>query len=350
MPTTTTNITNLSNTFAGCRNLQSILLPTTTGAVVDMTNTFQDCISLAEVIIPSGYTITSANQTFRSCANLRKAHYPNNAQNSITTMANTFNGCINLRDLVLPTSLNGLTTLLACFNNCISIEEITLPSSLPALTTISTMCNVCRSLKKITLPSSAPLLTIATNAFSSSNSLKSITMPTNANITNFANFANNAISLTTINLPSTQSTSLTSINGILSQTWGLTGSTNFDKLGNTSTAATIYIDGSNNTQTNIPSLDFYCKFSALNLSGQGSAITRLSSLRLRNNGAGQYGGASPQVNLQFTSLGQAALVQVFNDLPTITSKTINITGSIGAASLTPAERAIATGKGWTIIG
>jgi len=49
-------------------------------------------------------------------------------------------------------------------------------------------------------------------------------------------------------------------------------------------------------------------------------------------------------------LGQAALVQVFNDLPTITAKTINITGASGAAALTAPERAIATGKGWTITG
>ena len=49
-------------------------------------------------------------------------------------------------------------------------------------------------------------------------------------------------------------------------------------------------------------------------------------------------------------LGQAALVQVFNDLPTLVGKTINITANPGAALLTAGERAIATGKGWTIIG
>jgi len=76
----------------------------------------------------------------------------------------------------------------------------------------------------------------------------------------------------------------------------------------------------------------------------------LTSLRLRNNGAGQYGGTSPQIDIRFNKLGQAALVQVFNDLPTITAKTIDITGCSGASSLTAGERAIATGKGWTITG
>ena len=87
-----------------------------------------------------------------------------------------------------------------------------------------------------------------------------------------------------------------------------------------------------------------------NLNDIASIIAKLNSLRLRNNGTGQYAGTSPQINISYTSLGQAALVQVFNDLPTVTSKTINITGASGAAALTAPERAIATGKGWTITG
>ena len=99
------------------------------------------------------------------------------------------------------------------------------------------------------------------------------------------------------------------------------------------------------------SLDLSTKFSKFVSTGYNtSARAPLSSLRLRNNGAGQYAGTSPQIDISYTSLGQAALVQVFNDLPTIVSKTINITGASGAAALTAPERAIATGKGWTIVG
>ncbi len=81
-----------------------------------------------------------------------------------------------------------------------------------------------------------------------------------------------------------------------------------------------------------------------------SVLLKLTSLRLRNSGSGQYAGSSPQIDIRYNSLGQAALVQVFNDLPTIVSKTINITDNPGAALLTAPERAIATGKGWTIVG
>jgi hypothetical protein len=47
------------------------------------------------------------------------------------------------------------------------------------------------------------------------------------------------------------------------------------------------------------------------------------------------------------------LVTLFNDIAAqgvVTSKTINITGSTGAAGLTAADRLILTSKGWTITG
>ncbi|NLX15017.1 MAG: hypothetical protein GXY44_15390 [Phycisphaerales bacterium] len=44
------------------------------------------------------------------------------------------------------------------------------------------------------------------------------------------------------------------------------------------------------------------------------------------------------------------LVEIFNNLKTVSGQTITITNNPGAASLTAAERAIATDKGWTITG
>lgn len=59
-------------------------------------------------------------------------------------------------------------------------------------------------------------------------------------------------------------------------------------------------------------------------------------------------------NINFSAsklLSREALVNIFNNLNTVaTTQTINITGCLGASSLTPAERAIATGKNWTITG
>jgi hypothetical protein len=46
---------------------------------------------------------------------------------------------------------------------------------------------------------------------------------------------------------------------------------------------------------------------------------------------------------------RANLVELFNGLPTVTtSNTLTITGTAGNATVTTGERAIATGKGWTL--
>ena len=61
------------------------------------------------------------------------------------------------------------------------------------------------------------------------------------------------------------------------------------------------------------------------------------------------GWAGYAVSLQDCSLGHAAIVSFFNSLPTITSaKAITLTGNPGVSELTDAEKAIATGKGWTL--
>ena len=89
--------------------------------------------------------------------------------------------------------------------------------------------------------------------------------------------------------------------------------------------------------------------SVFRFNGDTNNTGNLQSLRLTQGGS-TYTSTSPQINCSYMQLGQAALVQVFNDLPTLVGKTINITANPGAALLTAGERAIATGKGWTIIG
>jgi len=50
-----------------------------------------------------------------------------------------------------------------------------------------------------------------------------------------------------------------------------------------------------------------------------------------------------------TALTQAQLVRIFNGLPTVTgTQTLDIVGATGTAALTTGEKAIATGKGWTL--
>jgi hypothetical protein len=59
-----------------------------------------------------------------------------------------------------------------------------------------------------------------------------------------------------------------------------------------------------------------------------------------------------KVSISFAScnLSRSALVEIFNNLATVTGQTITITGNPGASLLTADDRSIATNKGWTISG
>jgi hypothetical protein len=211
-------------------------------------------------------------------------------------MSNTFSGCNVLNTVTLPTSMTALTTLSNTFINCWAITSITLP------TTISTTA------------------TTWANAFQNCYALKTVTLPTSVQN-----------SLTTLTNLFSLCQSLSTINNLSS----LTGTSNKD-------ATTGFIG-----TDSLTSVTFNASFSKLDMYGIVASPTGLTTLRLLGANASQYGGASPQINISYTSLGTAALNQVFTDLPTVTTKTINITGCPGAATCT---RSIATTKGWTVTG
>ena len=58
---------------------------------------------------------------------------------------------------------------------------------------------------------------------------------------------------------------------------------------------------------------------------------------------------APQINISYTNMNRAALVRLFNSMPTVSDgQEIDVTGAIGAGDLTAEDIAIATGKGWTV--
>jgi hypothetical protein len=223
---------------------------------------------------------------------------------------------------------------------------------------VTTMANTFQNsgIQSVTLPTSATNLTGAGNMFEGAFNIETITMPaTTGLIQSLASAFARCSKLKTLTLPNTQLTSLQAASGtgLFLGCPSLQTINNLDKLGAAVIGSSIYIVGTNFftfASSFTGTTDLYCKFAKLDLNGDATYRSSISGLRLRNSGSGQYAGTSPQINISYTNLSQAALVQVFNDLPTITSKTINITDATGAAALTGPERAIATGKGWTIIG
>lgn len=82
----------------------------------------------------------------------------------------------------------------------------------------------------------------------------------------------------------------------------------------------------------------------------GTSTERIDGLKgLLVSSAAPLNGTRPQINASYTGLNRAALVNLFNSLPTVSDTQVcNITGATGADDLTAADLAIATGKGWTV--
>lgn len=85
-------------------------------------------------------------------------------------------------------------------------------------------------------------------------------------------------------------------------------------------------------------------------SSASNFIGGLKGLRVSNEAPFDFA-TSPQITVQYTGMDRAALVQLFNDLPTVSAgQKIQITGATGASDLTAEDRAIAENKGWEIMG
>ena len=358
LPATSSACTAYNNTFLSCVSLLKITLPAAPTAAVSFQSMCNSCVKLEEVTIPSGYTLNNFNQTFLGCLSLKTISWTPGVQNSITSMQLTFNSCNLLTSFTMPTSMNALTNISNAFSGCRSLLSLTFPSSLNGVTAIAGCFTLCTSLTSITLPTSMSACTNFSSLFASCYSLTSITLPNtvSSGTTTFQSCFNQCANLKTCVLPGAAQLSLvTGIDGMFQGCSNLVTLTNFDKIG--SLTATPLINASSNQYSRFTggsAISFYGPLSILTLNGlQSTMKTDVQSVRLLNTSAGQWTGSTPQINVSYTNMSTAQIVQLFNDMAAqgnVVSKTINITSATGAAGLTAADRLIITSRGWTITG
>ena len=195
------------------------------------------------------------------------------------------------------------------------IETIDLPE-LPIVSNATYLFNACIQLKNITLPELN--VTSLLSAFSACNNLKTVTLPNLNSVTTATNMFYNCYGLDTIN--------------------------NVENLGSKTddvAMSNILFYG-----LSIKSLSIEAKLTQFEVFGYSTYSSKITSLRLTNTGS-LFTGTAPQIDISYTDLNDTAINQVFTDLPTLVSKTINISGASGSATC---DRSIATGKGWTVTG
>jgi len=194
------------------------------------------------------------------------------------------------------------------FDSCYQLQSIlSLDTSL--VTDMGSMFSSCTSLRIMPLLDTSSV-TLAESMFFNCYSLQTIPLLDTSLIGNMFSMFNACYSLQTIPLLNTSSAF--NLNSMFSNCFSL--------------------------QT-IPLLD------ASNVSSLSNMFSQCDSLQ-----KGAMSGTKVTISYDDCKLSQSALVDVFNGLATVVGQTITITSNWGAAGLTVGERAIATDKGWTIVG
>ena len=315
----TSNVTSFSTMFGSCNSLLYVPRYNTSSGTTNL-RMFQNCYSLkylpdidlssttnlqefAEgctqlIEIPDalaasiGSSCLTVNQMFNSCFSLRKCPAMN--LSGCTNFTSMFASCYNLTEVGQLQTGSG-TLFTSMFSNCNSLQEIPLidTSSGTNFTSMFILCSSLLRIPELDLSSG----TIFTSMFASCSSIRRI---------DYAMDTSNG----------------TIFNSMFSTCTGLMRIPDLD-LSSVTT----------NTGVDLNTTSGRMCYLCYNLSD------------------GTFVGVTRAINLLGCKFGQAELVDIFNALGTAAgTQVINITSTVGASLLTAGERAIATGKGWTITG
>ena len=308
--------------------------------------------------LPRGRSVACGRNTENSA--LKKLRYfAWYGKNAVTDMSSMFNHCHSLT-AIPQMDTSAVTTMSGTFGSCRSLTAIPRMNT-SAVTDMNYMFNYCYSLTAIPRMNTSAVTTMR-NMFGICHSLTAIPQMDTSAVTNMSSMFSNCYSLTAI--PQMDTSAVTNMSYMFSNCHSLMAIPQMD------TSAVIIMDSMFNecsSLTAIPQMDtsavkgmdyMFNKCSSLTAIPQmnTSAVTdmdymfnKCNSLTAIAFNSSATGWAGYAISLKDCSLSHAAIVAFFNSLPTITSaKAITLTGNPGVPELTDAEKAIATGKRWTL--
>lgn len=142
----TQSVTDFSSMFNGCRALKKVPLFNTQSAT-NMSSMFSTCPVLEEVPLFNTQNVTNMTSMFATCNSLKKVPLFN-TQN-VTTMNNMFSGCVSLPS-VPEFNTQSVTTMQSMFGSCLNLTTV------PRFNTsrnviLSSMFSGCTALKSVPL-------------------------------------------------------------------------------------------------------------------------------------------------------------------------------------------------------
>lgn len=303
-------MTVFTSMFNKCRALVTVLALDTSKGTIGQ-SMFGYCYSL--IVLPQidTHLMNNMQAMFMNCYALTKLPVLN--FENATNLYMTFASCYNLRtspDIIAPKA----TSAQSMFSGCNALSKVG-RVYIPQATTISSMFQDDKKLREVEVIE-AEKATAVDNLFYDCSALETIPTFNIGSATNFTSIFKGCFSLRSI--PEIDTSKATSLNSMVQKDTSLTKITNL------------------NTQN----------VSSSGLDNAFAGCFNLSKLTLVPTVTNWAGAPILLSNMSFS---REAIIEFFNSLPIITSaKAITLTGNPGVSSLTDADKAIATQKGWTL--
>ncbi|ANQ83683.1 hypothetical protein dqs_0607 [Azoarcus olearius] len=321
-------LTSLAYMFYYCIMLQSVSL-SGAGGVTSLSAAFYGCSALRGIPFFQTGTVTAADNMFYECTRL--VQIPKLALGSAASFATMFTNCRSLQSIPLLDT-HSATSVLGMFSGCISLRTIPL-LDVAAVTNFTNMFNGCTTLESIPAINTGSA-TLMTNMFVSCSSLQTVPLLDTADVTNLSSMFSGCINLRTV------------------PPFNLTAAVNVASMFNNCTALQRVPSFTGGTLiTTISNMFANCQalqsIGSLAFSAVTAATTPFSNCpSLARCGVSGFGLTHSYASCR---LSAAALNEIFTALPTVSARTITITGNPGASD-GATNRAIATAKGWTVTG
>lgn len=307
--------------------------------ITGLQNAFQNLKLFASLVINSTMnSLANINQMCSGCENLEQVVFPT-ALPALTNISNSFNNCNSLIEITMPTSLDSLVLFVAVFIGSAKLKKVNMPTYVPLVESLQTCFQNCPSLVHGKLPLSMPSLINMNATFSGCTNLVEATLPLTLSAWEGGATFQNCNYLAKIN---NWPAALPSVASLINT---FTGIFRLPDLPTTTfPATTIAFQQSNTlswTSFNQPSL----RASAITITGTSTTVVGKLEYVEIDWGNSDFSGTSPQISFRYQSLQASEIDRIFNALPTLSGKTINVQNNPGSAACNPS---IASAKGWTV--
>ena len=284
--------------------------------------------------LPRGTSVACGRNTKNSA--LKKLRYfAWYGKNAVTDMSSMFNYCYSLT-AIPQMDTSAVTTMSGTFGSCRSLTAIPQMDT-SAVTDMNYMFNYCYSLTAIPQMDTSAVTTMR-SMFGVCHSLTAIPQMNTSAVKDMRSMFSNCYSLTAI--PQMDTSAVKGMDYMFSECYSLTAIPQMD------TSAVILMNSMFNSCSSLTAIPQMNTSAVTDMNYMFNECNSLTAIAFNSSATGWAGYA---ISLKDCSLSHAAIVAFFNSLPTITSaKAITLTGNPGVPELTDAEKAIATGKGWTL--